>query len=313
MLQKIVRSNIVARLNEGTTELLEVIVKKHWQITAPKLAKSKLAATISRILDFCIPEVCVLCDTTISQLLSANTVSPASPVEIDFTPILSDAPICSHCVHALPYLDLPSPSANINTPDLHNAKPASHPAVNLNPTPIELAPLEHSGAGRYLVSQLKFHRGYREGKVLAKTIAEVALQAYPKHDSKYSLPQVLVPAPLSRRNYFTRGYNQAYVLATYIGELLKIPVEARVFTRIHSAPQRSLTRKQRLLLSPSTFTVHKVPPVSHVAIVDDVITSGRTTQVLRNLLLQRGIQNVDIWCATRTPIHKTAKTRLQIS
>ena len=43
-----------------------------------------------------------------------------------------------------------------------------------------------------------------------------------------------------------------------------------------------------------------VPDVPHVAIVDDVVTTGSTVSALTRVLLRHGVQRVDIWTVART-------------
>ena len=39
----------------------------------------------------------------------------------------------------------------------------------------------------------------------------------------------------------------------------------------------------------------------HVAVVDDVVTTGATARQVIKLLRAHGANRVDVWCATRTP------------
>jgi|TARA_A200000159_G_scaffold70373_1_gene65358 predicted amidophosphoribosyltransferase len=39
----------------------------------------------------------------------------------------------------------------------------------------------------------------------------------------------------------------------------------------------------------------------HVAVVDDVMTTGATARQIIKLLRLHGAARVDVWCATRTP------------
>jgi len=38
----------------------------------------------------------------------------------------------------------------------------------------------------------------------------------------------------------------------------------------------------------------------HVAIIDDVMTTGYTVRALADLLKAQGVERVDIWCCART-------------
>jgi predicted amidophosphoribosyltransferase len=39
----------------------------------------------------------------------------------------------------------------------------------------------------------------------------------------------------------------------------------------------------------------------HLALVDDVLTTGATTQALAHLLMDAGATRVDVYCLARTP------------
>ena len=73
-----------------------------------------------------------------------------------------------------------------------------------------------------------------------------------------------------------------------------------VFKRQHRKPQRLQSRAQRLNLPAKTFTVVNPPTSQHVAIVDDVITTGRTAQAMVKELVQAGVTKVDVWSVNYT-------------
>jgi predicted amidophosphoribosyltransferase len=49
------------------------------------------------------------------------------------------------------------------------------------------------------------------------------------------------------------------------------------------------------------FTVLRPPAAHHVAILDDVITTGSTAAELTRVLLRAGVERVDLWAVARTP------------
>jgi len=113
---------------------------------------------------------------------------------------------------------------------------------------------------------------------------------------------VLVPVPLSFRRQVARGYNQAAWLAYRVGQHLQLPLLYGPIKRRHGPPQQSLTRGQRLRLSNTSFAMSAPLAQAHVAIVDDVLTTGATVLALSNLLRAAGAERVDIWCASRATL-----------
>ncbi len=158
-----------------------------------------------------------------------------------------------------------------------------------------LAPYAHEDSCRYLVHQLKYHQDLRAGTTLAVLMARAVPWAY-QNDS---LPQILCPVPLSYRAEVRRGYNQAEWLARELQRRLHIPLVRRLVSRRHGPRQVTRSRRERLSLSARAFRVRREVPWQHVAIVDDVYTTGATTRALSRALRNAGVERVDVWCATR--------------
>lgn len=161
-----------------------------------------------------------------------------------------------------------------------------------------LAALKHEGDARLLIHQLKYAHNLRAGAPLAQALCEAVTVCYQTD----CLPEVLVPVPLSFRRQVARGYNQAAWLAYRVGQHLQLSLLYGAIKRRHGPPQQSLTRGQRLRLSNTSFAMSAPLAQAHVAIVDDVLTTGATVLALSNLLRAAGAERVDIWCASRATL-----------
>jgi ComF family protein len=239
---------------------------------AKRLQRWGLAA-----LDFLWPDVCLLCDQTLHQ------TRPLALCEHCEAALPRNEPSCRHC-------SLPLTSGDSDRCARCSNQPfPAHRAV---------VPLRHEAAAQHLVHQLKFHQGFREARCLGRIVADAVARAY-CHDC---LPALLVPVPLSYWNAVRRGYNQSFELASQIGKALDIRTTATLLARRHGPSQRHLGRSKRLALPHRTFRLRNRLDAAHIAIVDDVMTTGTTVKVLAHVLQQAGAGRVDVWCATRATL-----------
>ena len=167
---------------------------------------------------------------------------------------------------------------------------------------LALAPVLHQHCGAYLINRLKFHNGAREANTLCGFMLATIQQRY---SNTTQLPDYLLPVPIASLAMLRRGYNQSHWLAKPLQQQLGIPILTGAFRRKNGPSQRTLTRSERMRLPATTFTATAKrafkPPRSrpHIAIVDDVLTTGSTVSVLAKTLRQAGAGRVDVWTATR--------------
>ncbi|WP_371991776.1 ComF family protein [Vibrio amylolyticus] len=115
-------------------------------------------------------------------------------------------------------------------------------------------------------------------------------------------PELITSVPLHWQRHLSRGFNQSHLLAKQLGNMLNIPISSQLFSRITNTPQqKGLDKHQRQQNLRHAFRLNKAPKQKHIAIVDDVVTTGSTTHHLCKLLLDAGVETVDIYCICRTP------------
>lgn len=105
---------------------------------------------------------------------------------------------------------------------------------------------------------------------------------------------VIVPVPLHRRRYLERGFNQSSLIAREIGEHAKILIRENFLKRKKSTKRQvDCTNEERATNVYNAFeTIDEVP--KSVLIVDDVYTTGNTTNEIARVLRSCGTRN--IWC-----------------
>jgi ComF family protein len=100
---------------------------------------------------------------------------------------------------------------------------------------------------------------------------------------------MLAPVPLFSRREKERGYNQSALLCKGIAEVIEKPVDKRLILRQQfTSTQTRKSRAERWQNVADIFTVNSSLKDKHILLVDDVITTGATTEACANALLERG-------------------------
>ncbi|WP_054775018.1 ComF family protein [Methylogaea oryzae] len=106
--------------------------------------------------------------------------------------------------------------------------------------------------------------------------------------------------PLHPKRYTERGFNQSLELARLLSQRLGIPLDARHCRRIRTTPPQSrLTALQRRRNLRGAFHIKGAIQADHIAILDDIVTTGATVGALARALRQAGVKRIDIWCCAR--------------
>ena len=156
-----------------------------------------------------------------------------------------------------------------------------------------LAPLRYQGLARDLLIQLKF----AESLHLANSLVSNVIQHF---KASNPLPDVLLPVPLHRKRLLDRGYNQAFEIARILSHLLNIPVDTSALHRSRDTTSQSgLSASQREKNILKAFTCQASSTYSHVAVVDDIVTTGSTANEITKILHRAGIDRVEIWGLAR--------------
>jgi len=144
-----------------------------------------------------------------------------------------------------------------------------------------------------LIMRFKFGRDLASGNALA--------QLWLDHASAAERPQAIVPVPLHLSRLRERGYDQALELAAPIALALGLPLADALLRRERAtSPQTELDARARRRNVRGAFAVTDTPP-AHVALFDDVMTTGATLRECARMLVRAGAQRVDVWALARAP------------
>lgn len=208
-------------------------------------------------------------------------------------------PICLACEADLPWLGdhcdtcaLPMPSSGLTCGQCLQQPPAFQQVI---------APWTYSFPVDSLITRFKHNAKWPFGRLLAELLVQ-----YLQHRFEDDLlrPQALIPVPLANRRLRQRGFNQAAMLAHWLSATLDIPCDERLLLRTQDTDaQQALNAEARLRNLRNAFALAPGAVVKgrHLALVDDVLTTGATAQALARLLMDAGAARVDVYCLARTP------------
>ena len=146
-----------------------------------------------------------------------------------------------------------------------------------------------------LVRAFKYHRDLAAGRVLAR------LAAAELGRRRVVMPDALVPVPLHPRRQLWRGFDQARMLARDLERALDGPPVVPLLRRTRrTRVQSELPAKRRAGNVRRAFAMREEASLpDHVALVDDVMTSGATVGECARVLVKAGVRRVDVWVIAR--------------
>jgi ComF family protein len=187
---------------------------------------------------------------------------------------------CEHCAEPLPR-DLPQPAlcgACLQRPPVFDAC---------------VVPFLYSFPVDRMVQGLKYRGDLAYGRILGELLARhLAL--------RQTRPEVVIPVPLAPMRYRERGFNQARELARPICKALKLTLRSDLVVRQRETrEQASLVRKERLKNTQRAFVLSAPLAARHIAIVDDVVTTGSTVNEIAKVLRAGGAEWIEVWAVAR--------------
>ncbi len=147
-----------------------------------------------------------------------------------------------------------------------------------------------------IIQMFKYHGALAFGRVLGTLLAR-HLQA---GANARRAPQALIPVPLHPARHRERGFNQALELARPVSEMLDIRIDDGLCRRVRDTrDQTELDARERRKNIRRAFALTRDPVVEHVALIDDVLTTGSTTAELARTLKRAGVKTVEVWAVAR--------------
>ncbi|WP_174286672.1 ComF family protein [Sphingomonas bacterium] len=209
-------------------------------------------------------------------------------------PVAQDHHFCAACWSGLRFI-APPWCATCHRPFAYDRGPGTRCAQCLTHPPVHggvRAAVAYGDTARILALRLKYGRRIS----IAQTMARQMQRLMPPDAA------LMVPVPLHRWRLWSRGYNQAALIADALAKRTRVPVDRHVLVRRRATPSmRAMSRRKRAEIVAGAFAV--VDPVRvkgrAVVLVDDVYTTGATAGACARVLLKAGATSVSVLCWTR--------------
>ena len=146
-----------------------------------------------------------------------------------------------------------------------------------------------------MIRNYKYHGSRAQGAALARNWATATRITG-------ALPQVLIPAPMDPARLRERGFSQTAELAGWFSRATGVPVlPGHLQRRPGYRAQASLSRgERRRNLRDAFFLAGNTPLPDHIALVEDVVTTGATADAMGQCLREGGVKRLELWALART-------------
>ncbi len=156
----------------------------------------------------------------------------------------------------------------------------------------------------YAIQKFKYENGRYFGEFFAQYLFPLYLKSFPACDC-------IIPVPVSEERMKERGFNQSLILAEYLSEKTGVPIyDDVVYKKRETEHQVGLSAKERLNNLSGSFAVKHGKEIEGkiCLIVDDVLTTGSTANVIAKQLKKHGATDIYLITVASVGRKYTAKT-----
>lgn len=201
--------------------------------------------------------------------------------------------LCQACLNDLPKLESACPTC-AQPLQSHTSLVCGQCLKAPPPFQFTFSPFEYAPPIPRLITDLKFNQKLAPARLFGRLLADEL------RGNNIPLPEVLIPVPLHPKRIHERGYNQSLELARIVGKILNLPVDYQLCQRTrHTQPQTGLDATARRKNIRGAFTLHDACHYQHIAIIDDVITTGNTVTEISKLFKKKGVETIQVWSIAR--------------
>ena len=147
-----------------------------------------------------------------------------------------------------------------------------------------------------LIQAYKYHQQLALAPLFAQCLCD-AVQSQPR-------PDLLLPMPLHPLRLRERGFNQTLEITRIVSKTLSLPFDTHMAKRVvNTAAQAALDGESRRKNMRGAFACSEQVAGRHIAVLDDVMTSGATLNALCETLQKAGAAKLSVWVVARAQLN----------
>ena len=204
-----------------------------------------------------------------------------------------------------------SPAEIINKgPQLRRSIMRHNESIKVNSQEFQLIyAFEYNQLVKKLMHRFKFQQAFRVGKALTKTLIQQLVET----SISQGLPDAIIAFPHHEKRFMERGFSSSLEITQTISRYFKIPIIYPLIRVKNPGQQAQLSKTQRKKnLHKSIALTNKETLASmnktidfktaHLALVDDIYTTGASVQSAIECLKDLGAFRIDVWVIAKTPL-----------
>lgn len=215
--------------------------------------------------------------------------------------------LCTACWNEMRFIERPF-CERLGTPFIRDLGPGLLSPEAMADPPVwaraRAVAIFEDGPVKRLTYRLKYYDRMEVAKALGRWMARSGMELLEEAD-------LLIPIPLHRSRLAARRFNQAMALAQAVSAHSGVPVDGLTLARTRrTPPQVGLSRIQRAANMQGVFRVMPdrqfLIEGRRIVLIDDVLTSGATTNAAARTLLRAGAAQVDLIVFARVVVGEGA-------
>ena len=118
---------------------------------------------------------------------------------------------------------------------------------------------------------------------------------------------VIIPIPMSKERFLSRGYNQSELIARRLSELLGVPLETEVLLKVKNTERQSrLPMDKREANIRGAFALYNKERIfqKRVLLIDDIVTTGATMREASRVL-SKTTYSITACAVAKTVLNRT--------